>query len=80
MSNTPILGQMKGLMEIHNAVKFHQYSICGCQVMYFQKFSEEQRVQFLAASGWFLGKPKMRSTLYKIFTSDPLQGDAMDLI
>ena len=44
------------------------------------KFSEEQRVQFLAASGWFLGKPKMRSTLYKIFTSDPLQGDAMDLI
>ena len=39
MSYARILGQMKGLMEIHNPGKFHQYSICGCQVMYFQRFS-----------------------------------------
>ena len=35
MGEAPIFGQMKGLMEIHNSGKFHQYSICGCQVIYF---------------------------------------------
>ena len=35
----PIFCQMKGFMEIHNAGKFHQYSICSRQVMYFEMFS-----------------------------------------
>ena len=31
--------QKKELMKIHNADKFHWYSICGCQVLNFQMFS-----------------------------------------
>ena len=32
LSDTPIFEQVKDLIEIHNPGKFHQYSICGCQV------------------------------------------------
>ena len=46
MCYATIFGQIKGLIEIHNGGKFHQYIICGCQVMYLQKFSKEQKVQF----------------------------------
>ena len=55
MSYASIFSQIKDLIEIHNRDKFHQYSICGFQVMYLERFSKEQQVQFLAASGWFLG-------------------------
>ena len=53
MSYTPISGKIQGVIEIDNCGKFHQYSICGCEVMCFQRFLKEQKVQFLAASGWF---------------------------
>ena len=53
MSYVPIFGKIKSLIEIHNLGKFHQYSICGYEVMCFQRSSKEQKVQFLAASGWF---------------------------
>ena len=53
MSYTLVFGQMKGLIEIHNAGNFYHYNICGCQVVNFQRFSLEQKVEFLAASGWF---------------------------
>ena len=39
VGDAPIFGQMKGLMEIHDLGKFHGYSICGCQVIYFQRLS-----------------------------------------
>ena len=33
-----IFCQMEGLMKIHNCGKFHLHSICGSQVINFQKF------------------------------------------
>ena len=53
MNYNSILGHIKGLIEIHNRGKFHQYSICRCEVTYLQRFSEQQKIGFLAASGWF---------------------------
>ena len=38
-AGTKIFCQMKDLMTIHNRVKFHFHSICGSQVINFQKFS-----------------------------------------
>ena len=53
MSYAPIFGQIKGLIDIHKRGKFHQYSICRFEVICLQRFSEQQKVGFLAASGWF---------------------------
>ena len=53
MSYVPIFGRIKGLIDIHTRGKFHKYSICGCQVIYLQRYSEQQKVGFLAAFGWF---------------------------
>ena len=53
MDDVRIFGQMKGLMEIHNPGKFHQYCICGCQVKYFQSLSYQQKVGFRVAFGSF---------------------------
>ena len=39
-SYTPIFGQTKGPIEIHKRGKFHQSSICRCQVIYLQRFSK----------------------------------------
>ena len=55
MGEAPILCQMKGLMEIHNPGKFHDYSIFGCQVMNLQIFSGQQKIPFLDAFGLFFG-------------------------
>ena len=52
MSNAPIFCQMKDLMKIHNRGKFHQHSICGCQVSNFQMFSQKQKVEFQTSSRW----------------------------
>ena len=38
MSYAPIPFEMKGLIEIHNRVKFHHYTISGYQVINFQRF------------------------------------------
>ena len=54
MIDAPIFCEMKGLIEIHKCGKFHQYSIFHCEVIYLQRFSEQQKVEFLAASGWFV--------------------------
>ena len=54
MIDAPIFCEMKGLIEIHKCGKFHQYSIFHCEVIYLQRFSEQQKVGFLAASGWFV--------------------------
>ena len=51
MSYAPIFCQMKGLIGIHNCGKFHEYKVCGCQVMNFQMFSNQQKLQLQAASG-----------------------------
>ena len=69
--NTPILCQMKGLMEIHNRGKFHECSFCGCQVMNIQKSSQLQKVPFLGPFGWFFGHnfPKWRQILFKFGTA-----------
>ena len=53
MSYTPIFGQIKGVREIHKRGKFHHCSICQYEVMYLQSSLEQQKVGFLAASGWF---------------------------
>ena len=66
----PIFCQIKGLMKVHNRGKFHQYSICGCQVMNFQMFSQQQKLPLQAASGWFSGhnSPKCSQILLKFGT------------
>ena len=76
VGDAPIFGQMKGLMEIHNSGKFHWYSICGCQVIYFQSLSYQQKVGFLAAFWVGFGRlqAQIKSSLYKTFTSDEVQG------
>ena len=43
VSYTPIFCQIKRLMEVHNCSKFHQCSICGCQVINFETFSWRYR-------------------------------------
>ena len=52
MSYAPIFGQIKSHRD-NKRGKFHQSSICHCEVIYLQRFSEQQKVGFLAASGWF---------------------------
>ena len=39
MSYAPKFCQMKDLYKIYICVKFHQYSICGCEGKNFQSFS-----------------------------------------
>ena len=53
MNYAPTFSQMKCLMQIHNHSKFHQYNIYGRQVIYFQRLCQQQKAQFLTASGWF---------------------------
>ena len=53
MSYAQIFGQIKVLIEIHKRGKFHHCSICHCEVVYLQRFSKQEKVEFLAASGWF---------------------------
>ena len=38
MGDAQIFYQIKGLTKIHNLANFHLYSICGSQVIDFQKF------------------------------------------
>ena len=51
VDDAPILSQNKGLMEIHNRGKFHEYTICGCQVINVQMFSHQQKRPFLGHFG-----------------------------
>ena len=71
MNYNSILGHIKGLIEIHNRGKFHQYSIFG------------------AAENWIFGcfwvvlqglLLQMKSVLYKIFTSDAVQGNSSHIL
>ena len=59
VSCTPIFCQIKCLMEVHNYGKFHQCSICGCQVINFQMFSWQcsihEMAPFFCGGGRFLG-------------------------
>ena len=53
MSYAPIFGQIKGLIEIHKRVKFHQYSMCRCEVIYLQRRSERKKLDFWLLLGGF---------------------------
>ena len=70
VGDAPIFCQIKGLMEIYNRAKFHEYSICGFQVMNVQMFSEQQKIPFLGALGWFFGhnSPKYSQILFRFGT------------
>ena len=46
VSDAPVLCEMKGLMEIRKCGKFHEYTICGCQVINVQIFFDQQKVPF----------------------------------
>ena len=52
--------RIKGLIEIHKRGKFHHCSICRSEVIYLQKFLEQQEVGFLAASEWFFKDYSLR--------------------
>ena len=47
----PIWCEIKGIMQIHNRGKFHGYSICGCQVIKFQMFSNQPKMPCFGAFG-----------------------------
>ena len=51
IDDAPILSQNKVLMEIHNRGKFHEYTICDCQVINVQMFSHHQKRPFLGHFG-----------------------------
>ena len=53
---------MKGLIEIHNRVKFHLHSICGCGVMNFQKFCGDGAAINWAILGGVLGPNSHKNT------------------
>ena len=55
MSHTSIFLQIEGVRKIHNRGKFHEYSICGCQVINFQSFSCWFSIHEMALFGGFLG-------------------------
>ena len=50
-SYTPIFGQIKHLIEVHNCGKFHYCSTCGCQVINFQMFSWRCSIHEIGPSG-----------------------------
>ena len=58
--DAPILCQMKGLMEIHKCCKFHEYTICDCQVINVRMFSDQQKVPFLGAFSWITTPNQIR--------------------
>ena len=81
MDNAPIFRQMKGLIEIHNPGRFYCYSICGCQVIYFQ--SSRSSKKWYVGCFWvvFLGlQPRIKSDLYKIFTSNAVEINVSHII
>ena len=49
------LCQMKGLMKMYNRGKFHLYSICGCKVIKFEKFSWQWSIHEMEHFRGFLG-------------------------
>ena len=55
VGDAPNLCQMKGLMEMHKCGKFHQYTICGSQVMNIEIFSDQPKIPFWGAFEWFFG-------------------------
>ena len=59
---------MKVLIKIHNRVKFYLDSICGCQVINFQRFSWQWSSHELGHFGGVLGPnwPKNGSILLKL--------------
>ena len=69
-SDTLILSQVKGLMELHNRGKFQEYTICGFQVINVQMFSDQQKITFLGPFGWFFGRnsPKYSQIFLKFGT------------
>ena len=46
LGDTPISFKIKGLIEIHNRVKFHEYSIFASRVINFQMFLQNQKSVF----------------------------------
>ena len=78
MGDAPIFGQMKGLMEIHNPAEFHLHIVCGSQVINFQRFSYQEKGGFWVV---FLRlQPQIMSDLYKILTSDAVQGKVSHML
>ena len=67
--------QMKGVMKIHNPGKFHIHGICGCQLIYLQSFSYQQKGGFLVCFWVLFGTlwPQIKSDLHKTFTSGAVQ-------
>ena len=66
-----------GFRSFWNPGKFHQYSICGCQVIYVQSFSNKENAGFLAAFEWFLIDYKPKSNLICTKLSSVMQSRAM---
>ena len=69
-SDALFLSQVKSLMESHNRGKFHEYTICGSQVINVQMFSDQQKIPFLGPFWWFFSHnfPKYCQILLKFGT------------
>ena len=69
MNYAPRFWQMKNLIKIRISDKFHQYSICGCEVKNFQSFLYWFSVHKMIPFGMFLGSysPKYCLILLKFW-------------
>ena len=71
-SYAPRFCQIKDLIKIHVLGKFHQYSICGCEVKNFQSFSYvfsiDEIAPFWGGQDFSHLFPEIMSNLAKILT------------
>ena len=69
MSYAPRFCQMKDLIKIYICGKFHQYSICGCEVKNFQSFSYWFSIYEMVPSwGFWALLPQILFNLAEILT------------
>ena len=52
---TLVFVQMRGVKVVHIWAKFHLHATCNSGVLIFQRFVQQQKVPFQAASGLFYG-------------------------
>ena len=71
MAYVPIFWQIKWT---NNCGRFHQYSICGCQIKTFQNFSKFFSINEMALSFWQL-LLQIWSNFAEVFTRDSILAD-----
>ena len=68
---------IKGVQSVHIWNKFHLCLICSSRVFKFQIFSNQQKVQFYAASGRFFGRNPLKCGQIRFKFSPAMQCNIM---